>query len=61
MEPLALQPEELNASPKIAPYGWSPVAEGEAESPHSLLCTGNTDRPTGTPPYQVGKESGMGT
>ena len=28
MEPHALQPEELNASAKIAPCGWGPDAVG---------------------------------
>ena len=28
MEPHALQPKELNASAKIAPYGWGPTAVG---------------------------------
>ena len=31
MEFHALQPEELNASAKIAPYGWSPVAVGDVQ------------------------------
>ena len=31
MEYHALQPEELNASAKIAPCGWSPVAEGDVQ------------------------------
>ena len=37
METHAFQPEELNASPKIAPYGWNPVAVEEAESPRARL------------------------
>jgi len=31
MENHATQPEELNASAKIAPCGWGPVAEGDVQ------------------------------
>ena len=55
MEKHAYQPEELNASPKIAPCGWNPVAVGVAESPRCLMTVGNTDRPAGTPLSQVDK------
>ena len=37
MERHALQLEELNASAKIAPYGWGPVADGENQNPYIQL------------------------
>ena len=54
MERHALQLEELNASAKIAPCGWGPVADkDELSVPMSLKVT-RSDRPTGTPQYYVG-------
>ena len=37
MERHASQPKELNASVKIAPYGWDPVADGENQNPYVQL------------------------
>ena len=55
MECHALQLEELNASAKIAPCGWGPVADRDGLSvPMSFKMT-RSDRPTGTPQYYVGK------
>ena len=54
MERPCLPAEELNASAKIAPYGWNPVAVGTFSAFRCYFFTGDTDRPTGIPPSQVG-------
>lgn len=55
MEFYALQLEELNASAKIAPCGWSPVAVGDVQCVSKPAHIWRSDRPTGTPQYYVGK------
>ena len=55
MERHALQLEELNASAKIAPCGWGPVADRDGLSAPKLQYAQRSDRPTGTPQYYVGK------
>ena len=49
MEFHALQPEELNASAKIAPCGWGPVADRGKVFSSEPIDDWQSDRPTGTP------------
>ena len=55
MEMHAPQPEELNASAKIAPCGWNPVADRDVQCVSMPFIKWRSDRPTGTPQYYVGK------
>jgi hypothetical protein len=55
MEYHALQLEELNASAKIAPCGWNPVADRDVQCVSMPFIKWRSDRPTGTPQYYVGK------
>ena len=55
MERHSRQPEELNASAKIAPCGWGPVADRDQVFVPESSRYGRSDRPTGTPQYYVGK------
>ena len=54
MERHAPQLEELNASAKIAPCGWGPVAVGDVQCVSKPSSSWQADRPTGTPQYYVG-------
>ena len=54
MERHSRQPEELNASAKIAPCGWSPVADRGKVFSSEPHFDRRSDRPTGTPQYYVG-------
>jgi len=55
MENHATQPEELNASAKIAPCGWGPDADRDKVFILKLNFSQRSDRPSGTPQYYVAK------
>jgi len=55
MERHAPRLEELNASAKVAPCGWGPVAVGDVQCVSEPSYFWQADRPTGTPQYYVGK------
>ena len=55
MEIHVFQSEELDASPKIAPFDWNPVGEEVAESPRRSALYSNNDRPKRMPLSHVDK------